>query len=211
MNPPPISMKSSLLALTFVAFAASALQAQTPPTAKVDIKAPKISNIQTPQFQAGNVPDKSWRPKDWLEIDMEFDIKLTQAAGGRNGSLASMTVNYFLGLNGQTADGKFQVLKGSFTYVDIPAAEKCHALAFATPATLRRVLQKDGFTAGSDLRAWGVEVLIDGQRVAGESSTSKPWWEDTVKLAINEDALLAKKDTPFAILWGDYDVGVRAK
>lgn len=204
-------MKSSILIITTsLALLVPGLRAQTV-SAKVDIKQPKISNIQTPQFNAGNVPDKNWRPKDWLEIDMEFDIKLTQAAGGRNGSLPSMTVHYFLGMNGTTADGRFQVLKGSFEYVDIPAAEKCHALAFVSPATLRRVLQKEGFTAGSDLKAWGVEVVVDGQRVAGESSTGKPWWEDSAKLAINENTLLPKKDTPFAILWGDYDVGVKGK
>ena len=204
-------MKSSILViLASVALVMPELQAQTP-TVKVDIKQPKINSIQTPQFNAGNVPDKNWRPKDWLEIDMEFDIKLTQAAGGRSGSLASMTVHYFLGLNGTTSDGRFQVLKGSFEYVNIPAAERCHALAFVSPASLRRVLMKDGFTAGSDLKAWGVEVVVDGQRVAGESSTGKPWWEDTAKLAINENELLAKKDTPFAILWGDYDVGVKNK
>ncbi|MEQ1748127.1 MAG: Amuc_1102 family pilus-like protein [Prosthecobacter sp.] len=204
-------MKSLTLALSIVALALPSLQAQTKPAVKVDIKAPKVSTIQTPQFQASNVPDKSWRPKDWLEIDMEFDIKLATTAGGRNGSLASMTVNFYLGMNAKSADGKFQVMKGSFDYVDIPASEKCHALAFITPATLRRVLLKDGFTAGSDIKAWGVEVLVDGQRVAGETSTGKAWWEDAATLNINDAVMLAKKDTPFAILWGDYDVGVKNK
>jgi hypothetical protein len=30
-------------------------------------------------------------------------------------------------------------------------------------------------------------------------------------LAISDNAMLPKKDTPFAILWGDYDVGVKNK
>lgn len=204
-------MKSFLFAFAAVSLGTAGLFGQSAPAVKVDIKAPKISNIQTPQFQAGNVPDKNWRPKDWLEVDMEFDIKLPPAAGGRSGSLPSMTVHYYLGMNGTTSDNRFQVLKGTFEYVDIPASERCHALAFVAPATLRRVLQKDGFTAGSDLKAWGVEVIVDGQRVAGESSTGKTWWEDTTKLSINENVMLAKKDTPFSILWGDYDVGVKNK
>lgn len=204
-------MKSSLLALTFVAFAASALQAQTLPAVKVDIKAPKVTSIPTPQFQAGNVPDKNWRPKSWLQIDMEFDIKLPQAAGGRNGSLASMTVNYYLAMNATTKDGKRQVIKGSFDYVDIPASEKCHALAFVSPATLRRILEKDIFV-DSDVSGWGVEVIVDGQRIAGDGSPVKgPWWEDTKTMSINEGVMLPKKDTPYAILWGDYDVGVKSK
>lgn len=204
-------MKSSLLALSFIAIAVSALQAQTAPAVKVDIKAPKFESTPSPQFQAGNVPDKNWRPKTWLQIDMEFDIKLPAAAGGRNGSLSSMTVNYYLAMSSTTKEGKRQVLKGSFDYVDIPAAEKCHALAFVSPATMRRVLEKDNFTP-ADVTGWGVEVLVDGQRVAGDGSPVKgPWWEKSDALAINDGAMLPKKDTPFAILWADYDVGVKNK
>ncbi len=203
-------MKSSLLALSIVAIAMPSLQAQTKPTVKVDIKAPKFDSIPTPQFQAGNVPDKNWRPKTWMQIDMEFDIKLAATVGGRNGSLASITVNYYLAMSSQDKDGKRQVLKGSFDYVDIPASEKCHALAFVSPATLRRILEKDNFIPG-DVTGWGVEVIVDGQRVAGDGSIKGPWWEKTDGLSINDGVMLAKKDTPFAILWGDYDVGVKNK
>lgn len=204
-------MKSSLLALALIALSLPALKAQSAgPAVKVDIKAPKFEPTQTPQFQAGNVPDKNWRPKVWLQLDMEFDIKLPAAAGGRNGSLASMTVNYYLAMNATTKDQKRQVIKGSFEYVDIPASEKCHALAFVSPATLRRILERDTFST-SDISGWGVEVLVDGQRVAGDGSINGPWWEKTDTLAINDNAMLPKKDTPFAILWGDYDVGVKNK
>jgi hypothetical protein len=203
-------MKSSiLLVLATIALVMPELQAQTPP-AKVDIKAPKFDFIPTPQFAANNVPDKNWRPKTWLQIDMEFDIKVPTAAGGRNGSLASMTVNYYLAMSTATKDGKRNVLKGSFEYVDIPASEKCHALAFVSPATLRRVLEKDNFTP-ADVTGWGVEVLVGGERLAGDGSIKGPWWEKTDTLAIVDNAMLPKKDTPYAILWGDYDVGVKNK
>ena len=145
----------------------------------------------------------------WLELDMEFDIKLPAAAGGRDGSLASMTVNYYLAMNA-TKEGKRQVLKGSFNYVDIPAGEKCHALAFASPATLKRVLEKDNFT-GSDVVGWGVEVVVDGTVVAGDSSAGGKWWEKADGFLISENALLSKLDTPFNILWGDYDVQAKSK
>jgi hypothetical protein len=206
----PLSMKSSLLVLTAFALGLSGLQAQTAPAVKVDLQKPKFNAIQTPQFQAGNVPDKNWRPKTWLEIDMEFDIKLPAAAGGRNGSLGSMTVHYYLAMSAQTKDGKRHVLKGSFNYLDIPASEKCHALAFASPATLRRVLEKENFT-NSDVVGHGIEVVVDGTVVALESSLGGKWWEATDKFAISENALLPKLDTPFSILWGDYDVQAKAK
>jgi hypothetical protein len=203
-------MKSSHLFLTVFTFGLSSLQAQTGPAVKVDIKTPKFNAIQTPIVIPNNVPDKNWRPKIWLEVDMEFDIKLPASAGGRNGSLGSMTVNYYLAMNAQTKDGKRQVLKGTFNYMEIPAGEKCHALAFATPGTLRRVLEKDNFSP-SDIAGWGVEVVVEGTVVAGDSSAGGKWWEKTENFAISENALLAKVDTPFSILWGDYDVQAKSK
>ncbi|MES2594152.1 MAG: Amuc_1102 family pilus-like protein [Verrucomicrobiota bacterium] len=202
-------MKSSILVLATLALGLSGLQAQAP-AVKVDINKPKLNPIQTPQFSAGNVPDKNWRPKTWLEVDMEFDVKVPTSAGGRNGSVATMTVHYYLAMNATAPDGKRHVLKGTLTYSDIPAAEKCHALAFASPATLRRVLAKDNFT-GADVAGWGVEVVIDGTVVKADSSAGGAWWEAADKYLISEGALLAKGDTPFGILWGDYDVQGKSK
>lgn len=200
-------MMKIYIALATLAFGITTVGAQAP-TVKVDGGKLAIETQKTPMFQAGGVKDKSWRPKDWLEVDLPFEIKLTQAAGGRNGSLDSMTVNYFIGLNAQSKDGKFEVIKGTFNYVDIPAAEKCHALAYVTPATLRRLLQKDGFTP-SDIKAWGYEIMVGGQRLGGDSSTGNAWWEQADKLSINDGVMLSKMETPFAILWGDYDVSAK--
>src|SRR6218665_3210737 len=120
---PPFTMKI-LSALAILTLGISAVNAQTADAPQVDVKAdkPQINSIQTPQFQAPNVGEKRWRPKDWLEIDLPFQIRLPQAAGGRSGSLESLTITYYIGLNAQSKDGKFEVIKGLFNYVDIPAA-----------------------------------------------------------------------------------------
>jgi len=202
-------MNKFALAITFAALTLTQAGAQDAPLAKVDVKPLKVSEVETPQFQAGNVGEKRWRPKKWLEADMEFDIKLPPAAGGRNGSLESMQVNFYVAMNAQTKDRKYIVLKGSFNFVDIPAAETCHALVYVSPATLRRVLQKDNFTAASDIKAWGFEVLVGGKLVAGDTSTPGKWWESTESFSIEDNVMLAKNETPFAILWGDYDVSAK--
>lgn len=204
-------MKSSILVLAALALGLSGLQAQAP-AAKVDIKKPKVNLIPTPLFQAGNVPDKRWVPKNWLEVDMEFDVKVPAAAGGNKGSLSAVIVHYYLATSGTSADGKRQVLKGSITYSDVPAGgEKCHALGFVAPSTLRRVLGSDNYT-NADIVAWGVEVVVDGQLLAGDTSGGGKWWETNAdKLSISEGSVVAKLDTPFAILWGDYDVVGKSK
>lgn len=203
-------MKRFTTALSVVVLGLGTLAAQDAPSAKVDIKPLKISSLETPQFQAGNVGEKRWRPKNWLEVDLEFDVKVPQSAGGRSGSLASMTVNYYLAMNVTNKEGKREIIKGSFNYVDIPASEVCHGLAYVSPATLRRILAKDNFVAASDVQGWGVEVLVDGKRVAGDSSIGKgAWWEKSDSFSMNEGVMLSKQETPFSILWGDYDVSAK--
>jgi hypothetical protein len=166
----------------------------------------QISTIQTPQFSAGNVGEKRWRPKDWMEVDLPFEVTLSNEAGGRKGSLSMMTVTYYIGLNAQTKEGKFEVIKAVINYADIPASEKSHALSYVAPATIRRILGKDSFTS-SDIKAWGYEITVGGTLVGGATSTgSSKWWEKADAFSMNDGALLAKTDTPFGILWGDYDV-----
>lgn len=198
----------SALAILVLGFGAASVSAQNAPAVKVDGGKMEVKPIPTPQFAANNVPDKRWRPKEWMEVDVPFQIRLPASEGGRKGTLDTLMINYYIGLNAQTKDGKFEVIKGSFNYVDIPSAEECHTLTYVAPGTLRRLLNKDGFTP-SDVKAWGYEILVNGSRVGGESSVGNAWWEKTENFSINDGVMLAKKDTPFSILWGDYDVSVR--
>lgn len=177
-------------------------------TVKVDGAKLQIASIQTPTIQS-DAPNKRWRPKNWLEVDLELEVKgLPKSEGGRNGSLAAMTVNYYLALAVTNKAGKREVIKGSFNYVDAPAGEKSHALAYVSPATLRRIFQKDTFTAAADIQGWGYEILVDGKRVGGDSSLGGAWWEKG-DFAINEGVMLSKAETPFGILWGDYDLAAK--
>lgn len=207
---PPFTMKI-LSALAILTLGISAVNAQTADGPQVAVKSEKlaISTVETPQFQARNVGEKSWRPKNWMEIDLPFQIKLPESLGGRSGSLASMSVTYYIGLNAQTKDNKFEVIKGMLNYVDIPAGESCHALAYVSPASMRRLMSRDRFNTSSDIKAWGYEVLVDGKRIAGDSSTGSPWWDKADGFSFNDGIILAKSETPFGILWGDYDVNVK--
>jgi hypothetical protein len=177
---------------------------------KVKTSSPKVSSIQTPMFQAANTPNRNWRPKEWLEFDTEIAITLPASEGGRRGSLGSMTINYYVAMNAPTKEGKFPMLKGTINYLDIPAGEKCHALAYVTPATLQRVLGKSGFTT-SDVKAAAIEVVVEGTVVAGETTVPGRWWEKTESFEITENAVLSRKETPFDILWGDYDLPTKSK
>ncbi|MFM2167338.1 MAG: hypothetical protein RIS79_1709 [Verrucomicrobiota bacterium] len=202
---------SSLAALAF----GTSILAQAPastPAVKVDIKKVNLSEQGTPDVPAGNVTPKRWRPKKWIELDVEFDIKVPQDAGGRNGTYGALQLNVFLALQHTTKDGKREVIRGTLNLSNIPAGETCHALAYVSPASLRAIFQKDNFLATSDVQGWGVEFVADGQRIAGDSSLGKqPWWEKVENFSFIEGVLLAKSESPFALLFGDYDVEAKTK
>lgn len=202
----------SLLALLAVTSAGHAQAPASAPQVKVDIKKVNLGEQGTPDISAGNVTPKRWRPKKWLELDVEFDIKVPQDAGGRNGTYASLQMNVYLALQHTTKDGKREVIRGTLNLSNIPAGETCHALAYVSPSSLRAIFQKDTFLATSDVQGWGVEFVADGQRIAGDSSLGKqPWWEKAENFSFIEGILLAKAESPFAPLFGDYDVQAKTK
>ncbi|MGV3662789.1 MAG: Amuc_1102 family pilus-like protein [Prosthecobacter sp.] len=201
-------------ALAF-SFSAAHLCAQAPVPLKEPIQVKMgrtvVGEQPTPQF-SGGVKEKRWRPKTWIEIDVEFDIKVATAAGGNKGTYSALQVNVYLATQ-QMKDGKRVVLKGSFDVSSIPAGESCHVLGYVSPANLRAIFQKDNVTASTDIQGWGVEIMAEGQRVATDSSLGKgAWWETGKDAFIIADGMVVhKSETPFSILWGDYDLTVKGK
>ena len=197
----------------------SALQAQVPgiaekpPAVKVKIKNVQVEEQPTPMLSASNLKMKRWTPKNWIEFDVEFDIKLPEDAGGRKGTYPGFQMNIYVALQHMNKEGKREVLTGTLDLVDIPADEPCHALAYISPAALKAIFQKDFITASSDIQGWGVEIIVDGKVVAGKSSVGKtPWWENNKDaFAMTSGLLLNKMQTPFANVFGDYDVPVKPK
>lgn len=209
-------MKFIASSLAFL-FSAVILHAQAPAgdgkaRIIVDIKKVDVKEQPTPQFNAGNVNEKRWRPKTWIEVDVEFNIKLPPESGGRDGTFPAMQMNVYLPLQHTTKDGKREVLQGTLDLINIPADGDCHALAYVSPATMKLIFQKNNIAAVTDVQGWGVEVIIDGDRRAHAASIGKdPWWEKQDSFAFLTGTILPKMKTPFASLWGDYDVAVQPK
>ncbi|MHB1079924.1 MAG: Amuc_1102 family pilus-like protein [Prosthecobacter sp.] len=210
-------MKSISLILASLLLA-NVLQAQAPatgeklPAVKLKIKGVEVEEQPTPMISATNVKMKRWTPKNWIELDVEFDIKLPEEAGGRKGTYAAMQLNIYVALQHMNKEGKREVITGTLDLVDIPADEPCHALAYISPSTLKSIFQKDFVTASSDIQGWGVEFVAEGKVIAAKSSVgNKPWWENKETFSMLQGLLLNKLQTPFADVFGDYDVQVKAK
>ena len=77
---------------------------------------------------------------------------------------------------------------------------------------MKSIFQKDNVTASTDVEGYGVEFIAEGKVIAAKSSLgNKPWWESKEALELLDGLLLNKTQTPFANIFGDYDVPVKAK
>jgi hypothetical protein len=167
-----------------------------------------LESQPTPQISASNIVDKRWKPKAWLEIDTEFEIKLPTSEGPE-ATLATLDLKYFFVTSGTTKDGKRVVLKGSVSYTNIPGDQKVHALAFVSPATLKSALRKEG-GGKADIVAYAIVAGegADKNSVISQGPGAGKWWEelDPARFAVVDGGVLGKNKTPFAPFWGDYDL-----
>jgi hypothetical protein len=185
--------------------------------AQVDFKRVEVGSQNTPQFTAQNVKDKRWNPKIWLEIDAGFSVKKGKVKGEVNPSpiVDNLDFKYYVLLNKRDAQGKFIMLTASITYLNASEDDReSHAMAFVSPSSLARVLSNPRFTAPEITPTAVAIVATKGAAVCGFYSQGGPagaWWEKTENFSIVDGVLLPKSKTPFAPLWGDYDLETAAK
>jgi len=194
---------SALLALAGLAHA----QDKAP---RIDVTA-KVGPIQTPQFTAPNVGQKPWRPRNWMEVDVDMQAKGIHGAG-KGDFLDAVEVKVYVGFQAiDPVTKKHNGVSGTFNVQNIPehSVEHSHLLAYVPPALIYRLIGKPDFTNG-DIAAVGVVVSYNGNVVGGYSvpAGAGKWWEGD-RFAIQDGLLLPKVKTPFAPLWGDYDLEVK--
>ncbi|MFZ4763626.1 MAG: Amuc_1102 family pilus-like protein [Roseimicrobium sp.] len=195
-------------ALYGMALASPASAQEVSKEVKVDVKKVEIGAQNTPQFTASNVKDKRWNPKVWLEVDVGFGLKKARVTGQNSPMVDSLDFKFYVVLNKTDKAGKRIMLTASVTYLNASEDDReSHAMVFASPAALARVLENPRFTA-ADITpvAYAVEVYKGGALAGGASSgAAGKWWESDTVSAM-DGVLLPKVKTPFAPLWGDYDL-----
>ena len=188
---------------------------------KVKIKETKVEQQMTPDYQPRGVTEKRWRPKQWVELDTELDVDVSNELGGKEGVYPALEFKYFVGVNAKTKEGKTIVLTGTITFLNVPASKSgdmAHALAYITPTTLKGALKKD-LVGKADVAAVGLEVHAGGQMLNGAFFSNKgaPWWigadkqPDSTKFEFQDGAVIPKSKTPFAPLWADYDLQTKSE
>jgi hypothetical protein len=190
------------------------LNAQVDQTVKVDVKEVKTQEQKTPQIPAVGVKEHAWRPKSWLEIDVALTAKKAKTPGDNTTMVDALDMKFFIGLNVSDANKKPYLLTGTLSLQNVPTkvGEQAHVLAYVSPNTMRRLFgDAKTFNPNADIKAIALEISYGGQVIGGYPIGQGKWWDDLSKFAVVDGEILPKLKSPFAPLWGDYDVDVKEK
>ena len=162
---------------------------------------------QTPEFSVSGPRAKKTTPLEWLEIEVELEVKTL----AKSGYMDQLDAEFFVGVKDANDPNKPVLMTGKLSFVDVRAAEgKAWLSAYVSPATLAKATgnRKPG---KNDIVAVAVTLTGEGlQKPLSESvgvslkrgDDAQQWWQDA-RFNRQDGAVLAKSKTPFAFLWTD--------
>jgi hypothetical protein len=196
------NLRLSLLSVVSVATLSVSLQSTANAQAyKVEPEKPKFDDLPSPDFNVSKT--KAFKPKDWLEIEASFKVQMSPEPPSKTAE--RVTVKWFIAVEHPDKKGAFLLLTKDITHVNVPLGEEIFSSVYLSPASIKRLTGRD--RAGkSVVNLVGYEILINGEKVAQETSDSKVgWWNTTSDKISRSDSvpLLNKSETPFASMWWD--------
>lgn len=172
---------------------------------KVDVDKPAVVEILSPD-NAGSAAKKSFKPKDWMEVEMKFKIE----AKDKDKKFANkVTVKWYVAAKNPDPRGKgFVLLEKEVTHVNVPIGEDVYTSIYLSPNSVMRLTGGDKVSK-SDIENAGGEILVEGQQPVGGKKGyftmgGKPgWWTSGNLSRYDKIPLLNKAETPFKFLWWD--------
>lgn len=169
--------------------------------AKVAADKPAFDDLQSPEFGGGK--QKSFKPKDWLEIEVKLKVSL--APEPKSKTCDRILVKWYVAVKNPEKSGTMLLLTKDVEHVNIPLEEDIYCSVYVSPASLKRLTGSD--RAGKNVvEAVGYEVLVNGEKVASDTTKFKVgWWNAASNKISRSDAvpLLNKSETPFRDMWWD--------
>jgi hypothetical protein len=153
-------------------FGVSTTQAQDAKAEKlVDLKDPTIQAQSTPDLKAGNVKDKRWKPKDWLEFEIPFIAAAPRSGGSTLTTYDLLTFKYYLFLDNPDKK-KQRILTAEVNHVNVPIGEGMASVVYLSPSAVQRLTGNPRVNAGA-VTLWAVEVTREGKTVGFLSSEGR--------------------------------------
>lgn len=177
------------------------LQQSNAQSYRVEVSQPIFDDLPSPEFSGGK--QKTFDAKDWLEI--EASVKIDMAPLPPSKTAERIQIKWYVAVQHPEKKGSYLLLTKDITHVNVPVGEEFFTSVYLSPASVRRLTGSDRAGKNS-VYAVGFEVLINGEKVAQESSKNKPgWWNAASdKISRSETVpLLSKSESPFANMWWD--------
>ncbi|MEO5916181.1 MAG: Amuc_1102 family pilus-like protein [Luteolibacter sp.] len=196
-----VILRNSLSITASAIFAALSIGSAFGQAAKVVGEKPAFDDLPSPEFSGGK--QKSFKPKDWLEIEAGLKIALAPAPASK--TCEKLTVKWYIAVKNPEKVGTMLLLTKDIDYVNIPLDEMIYCSVYLSPGSVKRLTGSD--KGGKQAVEYvGYEVLVNGVKAAEETSKGKVgWWLAASKSISRDDSvpLLNKNETPFSNMWFD--------
>ncbi len=193
--------RTSLSAVAFAVITSFSIGSASGQAAKVTAEKASFDDIQSPEFSGGK--QKGFRPKDWLEIETKLKVLLDPEPKSK--TCDRLTVKWYVAVKNPEKSGTMLLLTKEIEHVNIPLNEEVYSSIYLSPASIKRLTGAD--RAGKNcVEAVGFEILVNGVKLAEETTKFKPgWWNSASEKISRSDAvpLLSKPFTPFSNMWWD--------
>ena len=178
---------------------------------KVVGEKPVFEELPSPQFSGGK--DKSFKPKDWLEIEAKLKISLSPEPPSK--TCEKITVKWYIAVKNPEKSGTMLLLAKTVEHVNVPLDEEIYYSVYLSPGSIKLLTGSDKGGKHS-VEYVGYEVLVNGEKKFEESSKLKAGWWNTAsdKISRSESVpLLNKSETPFSNMWWDRyaEIGVERR
>jgi len=170
-------------------------------TFKVEGGKPSFDDLPSPEFSGGK--QKSFKPKDWLEIEASLKVQMSPAPPSQTAE--RILVKWYVAVEHPDKKGAYLLLTKDVTHVNVPLEEEIYTSVYLSPSSVKRLTGSD---RGGKKAVYlvGYEVLVNGVKVAEESDKNKPgWWNVASDKISRSDTvpLLDKSESAFAKMWWD--------
>ncbi len=178
---------SAILALALV-YQASAQAPVGPGSVKIGKVMPAV--VKTPEIQFQGGVQKRSKPGDWLEIEVEFEVKPEE--------IDELTFTYTVGIENRLLDGQV-------THVNIPKGRDRFSVMYVAPRAIEKLTGGKPLTGGSIQNVW---VVVSRQGQVLDQQAFKPG--AIPNLPHLAGLVLNKNETPFAPLFFDRYEAIKA-
>jgi hypothetical protein len=196
-----VLVKKSLSFTASVMIAGLSIGSAFGQAAKVVGEKPSFDDLPSPEFSGGK--QKAFKPKDWLEIETKLKISLSPEPKSK--TCEKLTVKWYIAVKNPEKSGSMLLLTKDIEHVNAPLDEEIFCSVYLSPASIKRLTGSDKGGKNA-VEIVGYEVLINGEKVATETTKFKAgWWNAASdKISRSESVpLLNKSETPFSTMWWD--------